>query len=70
MINDYAGVQNNLKSHSSPEYGDASIQSDITKFTKVSAKDLLENKTSAFEVKETLAQLNTLNLNTMLAAAM
>lgn len=70
MVNDYAGVQNNLKSHAKPEYGDDSIQDEIKEYSKVTGRNLLEQKTTAAQLKEKLAEGNQLNLNTMLAAMM
>ena len=69
-MNDYAGVQNNLKSHAKPEYGDESIQDQIKEFAKVTGRNLLEQKTTAVQLKEKVAEGNQLNLNTMLAALM
>ena len=70
MVNDYAGVQNNLKSHAKPEYGDQSIQDGIKEFSKVTGRNLLEQKTTASQLKEKVAEGNQLNLNSMLAAMM
>lgn len=70
MINDYAGLQNNLKNHATPTYGDESIQDEIASFTQVTGRQLLQEKTSASDLKEKLAQGTMLNLNSMMAAVM
>ena len=70
VINDYAGLQNNLKNHATPAYGDESIQDEITSFTQVTGRQLLQEKTRAADLKEKLSQGTMLNLNTMMAAVM
>ena len=68
MINDYAGVQGNLKKHITT--GDETIKSAISTFTEVTGRALLEQKTTAADLKAKLAHGNALNLSTMMAAAM
>ena len=70
MLNDYAGVQNNLKGHSDPTYGDESILKQIADYNEITGRTLLSEKTTPAQMKEKLAEGVMLNLNTMLAAVM
>ena len=70
MLNDYAGVQNNLKGHTGPTYGDESIQKQIADYTAITGRSLLAEKTTPAAMKEKLAEGVMLNLNSMLAAVM